>query len=85
MKYPNKYRIVIKTTDDDKERIVSIIENSLYEDRKHVDILNMLSDGQFESRPYYIDIALSKRFKLYQEMQKENIFNTSVTVKEEEN
>lgn len=83
MKYPNKYRVVVKMTEDDKDKVIDIIEDNLYENMNSNEIVDSLQNDVFTSKPYYFDIAVSKRFKLYQAMQKANVFNTRVTVKEE--
>lgn len=83
MKYPNKYNLSVHSRTDDSEKVADIIMLTVPECTDRVYVLNELKNkGHVDIGAFYNDIAYSKRFKILQAANKNNLYEMTVTVRE---
>lgn len=83
MKYPNKYNLSVHPRTDNAEKVADVVLLSVPEchDKGHL-MEEIAAKGHIDLGAYYNDIAMSKRFKILQAANKNNLFEMRVTVKE---
>ena len=85
MECKNKYTLVVKPNGDDIDSCADAVVRAVAEADNVIAVANEIrAYGEYTLQDMYIDIARSKKFKVYQQLQNKNLFNASVSIREGE-